>query len=117
MVAGAQYRPVIDQNVVHGRGTDVVRHVQCGRRVPLRVEVDHEDTRAVLGQAGGQVHRGGGLADAALLVGDGHDPATRGSRPGLAAATYSDGRLRGPGDRSVSRIRRDIGDDHGAGFT
>ena len=95
----------------------MVLHVQCGRRVPLGVEVDDQDARAVLGQAGGQVHRGGRLADATLLVRDSHDPAARRPWPGLTAAAYPDGRFRSPGDRSVRRIRRDLGDDHGTGFT
>jgi hypothetical protein len=41
--------------------------------IALRVEVDHQHALAHLGQAGGQVDGGGGLADAALLVGDAKD--------------------------------------------
>ena len=95
----------------------MVLHVQCGRRVSLRVEVEDQHTRAVLGEAGGQVHRGGRLADATLLVRDSHDPAAGRPWPGLTVATSPDGRFRSPGDRSVRRIRRDLGNDHGAGFT
>ena len=45
-----------------------------GRRVALGVEVDHQDPVAELGQRGAEVHRGGGLAHPALLVGDRDHP-------------------------------------------
>ena len=50
-----------------------------GAGVALRVEVDDEHPVAEVGEAGAQVHGRGGLADAALLVGDRHDA---GERPG-----------------------------------
>ena len=64
----------------------------------------------MLRQAGGQVDRGGGLADAALLVGDRHDPAALGPRPvlPLGAATAADCRLGGAGDRRVTRSDRRV---------
>ena len=47
------------------------------RGVALRIEVDHEGAVAELGQAGAEVDGRGGLADAALLVGDGDHPRER----------------------------------------
>jgi hypothetical protein len=47
--------------------------------IALRVEVDHEHALAHLGQAGGQVDGGRGLADAAFLVGHAEDPRHDGS--------------------------------------
>src|SRR5262249_57972836 len=42
-------------------------------RVALRVEVQEQHLAARRGERGREVHRGGGLADAALLVRDGND--------------------------------------------
>jgi hypothetical protein len=42
-----------------------------GRRIALRIQVDQEDLLAALGESGGDIHGGRGLAHAALLVGDG----------------------------------------------
>ena len=109
-------RAVIDQHVVDGGDADVVIYIQCGRCVSLRVQVDHQDARAMLGQASGQIHGGGRLADAALLVGDGHDPAAGRPRPGLAAAAHLDSSLCGPANRGIRRIRRDVRDDYSVGF-
>ena len=50
---------------------------QAGRGVPLGVEVDHQHPVAELGERGAQVHGGGRLAHAPLLVGDGEDPGQR----------------------------------------
>ena len=46
---------------------------ETGRGVALGVEVDHEHPVAERGERGPEVDRGRRLADAALLVGDGHD--------------------------------------------
>ena len=46
---------------------------ETGRGVALRVEVDHQHPVAERRQRGAEVDRGRGLADAALLVGDGKD--------------------------------------------
>jgi hypothetical protein len=43
--------------------------------VALRVQVDHERLEPVDGERGSEVHRARRLADATLLVGDGHHPA------------------------------------------
>ena len=52
-----------------GAGTDA----EGGGGAALDVEVDEEDAVAAAGEAGGEVDRGGGLADAALLVRDADD--------------------------------------------
>ena len=62
------------QDVVHRRLEPTVLDPQTGRRVALRVEVDDQDPLADLGQARAEVDRRGGLADAALLVGDRDHP-------------------------------------------
>ncbi len=79
-------------------------------RVGLRVHVHQQHARAGLGEAGGQVDRGGRLAHAALLVGDGVDharrpagaaarPGRRGKRRGVAAVLRkSCSRRRAPGN-------------------
>src|SRR4051794_30207129 len=48
----------------------LLRGAQGGGGVSLRVEVDEERLRAARRRAGSQVHRGGRLADTALLVRD-----------------------------------------------
>ena len=118
MVAGAQYeqrdvidgaddpdqRLVLDQHVVDGRGAGPVLHIERRGRVALRVQVDDQHPRSVLGQRGGQVDRRRGLAHAALLVGDRDHPA--GSRPGPGALPGAAGRgARGP----AARPRRPAG--------
>ena len=60
--------PRLDQQVVHGVVELVVRHAETRRQRALRVEVDEQHPAAVLGEAGAQIDRRGGLADAALLV-------------------------------------------------
>ena len=67
----------------------MVVDAEGGGGVALRVEVDDEDPLPELGERGGDVHRGRGLADPALLVGDHHDPG--GVRTRRAA-----GRIRAP---------------------
>jgi hypothetical protein len=58
----------------------VVRHVEAGGRVALRVQIDDQHAVAVQRQRDRQVHRRGGLADAALLVRDAEDPRMVGTR-------------------------------------
>ena len=66
-------RQVVHEHVVHRRldgvRVDALRH----RQVALRVHVDAEHAVALLGEGRGEVQRGGGLRDAALLVGEGDD--------------------------------------------
>ena len=95
-------RLVLDQHVVHRRGADTVIHVERGGGVPLRVEVDHQHLGSVQSQGGREVDRGGGLAHSALLVGDRHDPARPGPRPGSpAAAADLDRDLGGAGNGRI----------------
>ena len=54
-----------------------------GGGVALWVGVDQHDAPATLGEGGGEIDRGGGLADAALLVGDGNDVRNAVLGPGL----------------------------------
>ena len=60
----------------------------AGRGVALRVEVEDQHLLADGGQRGAEVDGGGGLADAALLVGDGKDAerAGHGSNPSIWVA-------------------------------
>jgi hypothetical protein len=78
-----------------------------GRRVPLRVQVDHEDSGTVQGQGGSQVHGGGGLADPTLLVGHDHDACLLGPRKALAGTVHRLYRLLGgTTDRRIVHRRR-----------
>jgi hypothetical protein len=47
--------------------------------IGLRIEVDQERVNLFVGERGGEIDRGGGLADAALLVGDGENGRGHGS--------------------------------------
>ena len=98
---------VVHDHVVD-RALDVaVADAEAGRRVALGVEVDHEDPVAELGERRAEVHRGGGLADATLLVGDRDDPREleRRHRLGLprrmpgAVSDADSGSARGAGPR------------------
>ena len=65
---------VLHQQVVDGQ-VEVVRvDPEPDRQRALRVEVDQQHLAAVLGERRAQVDGGGGLADAALLVGHRDDP-------------------------------------------
>jgi hypothetical protein len=76
-------RAVADQCVVDRRRAHGVLDAECGARVALRIEVDHQRSQTVEGQRHAQVHRRRRLADAALLVGDGDDPDPTRSRKRL----------------------------------
>ena len=105
---------VAEEHVVH-RGLerpDV--DPQAGAGVALRIEIDDQGAVAELGQAGAEVDRGGGLADATLLVGDGDDPGERpagrgGLRPPLISSSTgarSARKVDGVGGRRTSVRRR-----------
>ena len=79
-------REVVEDHVVHRAVQVPDVDAEAGAGVALRVEVDDEHPVAEVGQAGPEVHGRGGLADAALLVGDGQDP---GERPGERRAPSS----------------------------
>ncbi len=62
-------------DVVGGDLAIAVLDAEPGARIALGVEVDHQDGLAAGGERGAEVDRRGGLADAALLVGDRDHPA------------------------------------------
>ena len=63
-------RRFADQHVI-GRAVAVAAvDAEAGRGVALRIEIDDQHALADRGQRGAEIDRGGGLADAALLVGE-----------------------------------------------
>ena len=66
-------RPVVDEHVVHGRRLAVRLDAQVRGGVRLRIQIEHADALLRPGQGGREIDRGGGLADAALLIDD-RDP-------------------------------------------
>ena len=97
-------RSAAEQHVVDGRGAhrwsipSAVLALPCGSRSMT------QHAQPVQGERGGEIHRAGGLADAALLVGDGDDPGLRRARPVLLAHVHDMDGLRGlAGDRRVER--------------
>ena len=75
-------RHLVHDDVVHRGLEPAVVDAETRGGVALRVEVDDQRAVAQLGQAGTEVDGGGGLADAALLVGDGDDTGER-TAPGV----------------------------------
>ena len=69
---------------------------EAGRGVALRVEVDDQHALADRGQGGTEVDRGGGLADAAFLVGD--------RQHSRAAALGPDAGFAEGNDRGAARV-------------
>ncbi len=59
-----------EQHVVHRKLQRALVHARTHGGIALRVEVHHQHALADLGQAGGEVDGGGGLANATLLVGN-----------------------------------------------
>ena len=98
---------VVDDDVVDARRLRPVLDAERGRCVALRVEVDDQHARARLGQGRGEVHRGRGLADAALLVRDGEDAGALRQREDLfGEGRAGAGRCRRPRARAGSSRRR-----------
>ena len=58
-----------DQHVIGRARAIAAVDAETGRGVALRIEIDDQHALADRGQRGAEVDRGGGLADAALLVG------------------------------------------------
>src|SRR5207244_10481153 len=71
-------------------GPQVLAQAETDRGVRLRVDVDQERLVARLGDARGDVDRGGRLPDAALLVRDGVDRAHRGDGTGRGGRVVCD---------------------------
>ncbi len=66
-------RRLADQHVI-GRAVAVAAiDAEAGGGVALRIEIDDQHALADGGQCGAEIDRGGGLADAALLVGERQD--------------------------------------------
>ena len=66
-------RRFADQHVI-GRAVAVAAiDAETGRGVALRIEIDDQHALADRGERGAEIDRGGGLADAALLVGERQD--------------------------------------------
>ena len=61
------------QGVMGGVMARTGRHAEAGAGIALRVQIDQQHPAAGRRQSRAQIDRRGGLADAALLVGDGHD--------------------------------------------
>ena len=101
MLAHRRFREVdlAEQRLVDRRRAEPVLDAEGGAGVALRVEVDHQHPHPVQGERGREVDGARGLADAALLVGDGQHPAPR--RPGHPVPV----RVQHPG-----RARRLFGD-------
>jgi hypothetical protein len=78
------------QHAVHRQRGRIGGDAQSAARVALRVEIDEQGGKPGLGEAGGDVHRGGRLAHAALLVGDGDDARHDAVRPRPAVARALD---------------------------
>jgi len=64
------HRGGLQQHVVHRELHLAFVDARTHGRVALRVQVDHQDALADASQSSGQIDRGGGFTDAALLVGD-----------------------------------------------
>ena len=98
-------RDALDERVVRRRDAAAVLDAERGRGVALRVEVDDQHPLPELGQRGGDVDGGRGLADAALLVRDHDDPGRVGAgqrRPHQCALPREHDVLRGAGERGAA---------------
>ena len=99
------HQPVFrDRNGLAAATTyQAVLDAERGARVALGVEVDHQHLQALQRQGGGHVDGGRGLTDAALLVRNGEDALSTGSRQLLSGGSVNDpDGLRGLGsDRRI----------------
>ena len=83
-----------------------VGDAQRGAGVALRVQIDDERLESLDGQRGGQVHRGGRLAHAALLVGDREKSAmARAGQWRVGGVQHLHRALGGGADRGVEFVR------------
>ena len=76
-------RGLAGQHVEDGREARFVGDADAGRGVALRIEIEDQHLLADRRQRGAEVDGGGGLADAALLVGDGDARGPAWHRPRL----------------------------------
>ena len=70
---GVAQRRFADQHVIGRAVAAAAVDAEAGRGVALRIEIDDQHALADRGQRGAEIDRGGGLADAALLVGERQD--------------------------------------------
>ena len=63
-------RRFADQHVIGRAAAVAAVDAEAGRGVALRIEIDDQHALADRGERGAEIDRGGGLADAALLVGE-----------------------------------------------
>ena len=95
---GFAQRRFADQHVI-GRAVAVAAiDAEAGRGVALRIEIDDQHALADRRERGAEIDRGGGLADAALLVGERQDArmARRSGRPILLIYLINYGHARSP---------------------
>ena len=74
----------LDQDLVRSGDAGGVIDPQRGGGIALRVQIEDQDVQTAERQSGREVHRGGGLADATLLVGDHEHPGGAGLGQGRA---------------------------------
>jgi len=70
---GFAQRRLADQHVIGRAVAAAAVDAKTGGSVALRIEIDDQHTLADRSECGTQIDRGGGLADAALLVGERQD--------------------------------------------
>ena len=63
----------LQQYVINTQRQTALVHAGPHRGIALGIKIHHQDALAQLGQTGGQIHRGGGFANATLLVGNTKD--------------------------------------------
>ena len=66
-------RRFADQHVIGRAGAVAAIDAETGRGVALRIEIDDQHALADRSERGAEIDRRGGLADAALLVGERQD--------------------------------------------
>jgi hypothetical protein len=76
------------QHLVQAGPVGVLRSAHSGGGVALGVGVDYQNAQVVGGQGSGYIDGGGGLSDAALLIGDGEDLAQAVMLPRLIAPEH-----------------------------
>ena len=85
---GVAQRRLADQHVIGRAVAAAAVDAETGRGVALRIEIDDQHPLADRGERGAEIDRGGGLADAALLVGERQDARMAGRVWGLILLIY-----------------------------
>ncbi len=91
-------RRFADQHVIGRAVAAAAIDAETGGGIALRIEIDDQHALADRGERGAEIDRGGGLADAALLVGQRQDArmAGRSGRPILLINLINYGHTRLP---------------------